>query len=99
MDFYNNIAAVAAVLMFAKFVTHRTRKGQKPGSERWLFGFHFIGVAAAAVAILVALSATADGATDSRILEWVSLGLSGLILVVDVLVDDFWYARQCRNKK
>jgi hypothetical protein len=26
-DFFNNIAAIAIVLLFAKVVTHRTRKG------------------------------------------------------------------------
>lgn len=100
MDFYNNVAAIAAVLMFAKLVTHRTRKATKYGSERRLAVVHTIGVATSAGAIVVSLIATASGAfTGLELCAWGLLGMSGLILVFDVLAADWSYANQRQGKK
>jgi hypothetical protein len=93
VDFYNNVAAIASVLMFAKLVTHRTRKA-RDRNEILLVSFHTAAVVASAGAIAVSLIATADGSADLRWLAWWLLGASGSILIVDVLVDDWAYAKQ-----
>jgi undecaprenyl pyrophosphate phosphatase UppP len=91
-DFFNNVAAIAVVLMFTKIVTHQSRKG-KPDSTRTgksdsigkRGAFHATMVIAAAGAIVVALIATEvhSEATAFYILAWVMLGVAGLVLIID----------------
>jgi peptidoglycan biosynthesis protein MviN/MurJ (putative lipid II flippase) len=54
-DFFNNVAAVAIVLILAKVVAHRTKDDRGRGRS-WR---HVIAVVTAAVATIIALAATA----------------------------------------
>ncbi len=95
-DFFNNVAAVAVVLMFAKVVTHRSRAhahAREPSNDapsgRRAF-FHGLAVVAAVVAAGVAIWATA-APPDGRFWHWFaggSLLLAGAILLVEVFFDD-----------
>jgi undecaprenyl pyrophosphate phosphatase UppP len=83
-DFFNNVAAVAVVLMFTKIVTHRSRT-DKPTSTRNVAAYHVATVIATACAIVVALIATEvqSQAIGFHILAWLALGVAGLILIID----------------
>jgi hypothetical protein len=57
-DFFNNVAAIAVVLMFAKIASHGLRKARgKPGTHA-LAALHGIAVVAALVAVTASLIAT-----------------------------------------
>ena len=67
-DFYNNVAAVAVVLMFAKVVTHRSRKAHHgPEWTSILAGFHIVAVLAAIVTVVVCLKATDSGSDTDHV--------------------------------
>jgi steroid 5-alpha reductase family enzyme len=90
-DFFNNVAAVAIVLIFAKVVAHRSRKGE---SKTWRRLSHGAAVAAAALATVAALLAT-EAAKDYRVfhwLAWIGLGVAGTAFVVEILIDDVFPA-------
>jgi uncharacterized membrane protein YhaH (DUF805 family) len=100
MEFYNNIAAVASVLLFAKLVTHRNRSGRAQRTENWWWALlHSIAVLAAACAIVLALLVTGYTSADLRHFALGLLLLSGAILIFDVLFED-WSTVKCahRNK-
>ncbi len=91
-DFFNNVAAIAVVLIFAKVYAHRSRHrgphDAEPSAPR--ARFHGLAVTAAAVAAAVALLATED-ATDRCIYHLLAGGglvISGIILVGEILHDD-----------
>jgi hypothetical protein len=87
-DFFNNIAAVCVVLLFAKFVTHRSRT--PGGRQTGVLVLHVVCVVAAAVGTVFALIATVrqSAAPGLTVTAWVSLGVAGLTLMFDVLWDD-----------
>ena len=96
-DFFNNAAAVAVVLVFTKVVTHRSRQA-KWGAKgtNTIAVLHILAVLSAVVTVVVCLRATDNQVeTDSgwRTAAWVLLGLAGLILVADDIVDSILHAR------
>jgi hypothetical protein len=96
-DFFNNVAAVAVVLMFAKVVSHRSRKARSGAVRTWvLAGFHVLAVIAATVTLFVCLKATEDPTTgtDWHNAAWTALGITGAILVIDVILDAIRHASQ-----
>jgi hypothetical protein len=87
-DFFNNIAAIAIVLLFAKVVTHRTRKGSSARGSLALL--HRVSMIGAGLAIAVSL-----WATDTRRVEpgfhtaaWWFLAAAGVGLLADTLIED-----------
>jgi steroid 5-alpha reductase family enzyme len=95
-DFYNNVAAIAAVLMFTKVVAHRSRRAAPRVRFVWL---HTFAVFVTALVIGAALLAT-DRCSDSmcfRWIAWIGLGLAVVALVGDVLEEDFARARGHRD--
>jgi hypothetical protein len=91
-DFFNNVAAIAVVLVFAKLVTHRSRVNTtRSDRERIiLFSFHLLAVVAATVAALAAIIGL-RGRSVSGVIDWLAWGgvaIAGLILVGDALVED-----------
>lgn len=83
-DFFNNVAAVAVVIMFTKAVTHRTRS-RPPVRPVALSTWHVVGVCVAVASAVVALIATATG-RDSEVfyvLAWATLMLAGATLIAD----------------
>jgi cytosine/uracil/thiamine/allantoin permease len=93
-DFFNSVASVAVVLMFAKFVTHRSRKprhGRKGTGEVVLIGCHIAAVLAALIATVASLVAVdqQDVSPYWRLAGWWGLAIAGSLLVGDVLVEDF----------
>ena len=88
-DFFNNVAAVSIVLLFAKIVSHRTRR-EPARSNTAIKMLHAVCIVAAAVGLVVGLVAT-DIKSDSlalRVLAWVALAVAGLVLIVDLLAED-----------
>jgi hypothetical protein len=90
-DFFNNVAAVSMVLIFAKFVTHRSRSGPRSGRARRIAaGLHVVCVVAAVVSLVIALAATELQSDHMllHVLAWVSLGIASAVLIGDVLWED-----------
>jgi hypothetical protein len=93
-DFFNNVAAVASVLIFAKVVSHRSRNRETQRSELQPLRafFHGLGVMAAVVAIGAALGAT-EAQADACILHgfaWGGLVVASMALIGEILIDDVW---------
>jgi protein-S-isoprenylcysteine O-methyltransferase Ste14 len=88
-DFFNSVAAVAIVLIFAKVVAHRTQdKRGGPRSAR-----HVIVVLTVTVATGIALWATAV-CKDSSPWHWWAGGLlvvAVLVFVYEIIDDDVWH--------
>ena len=91
-DFFNNVAAVASVLVFAKVVAHRShdRETRTLKPKPWRAFFHGLGVFAAVVAVGVALAATEAQADDYLLhcLAWGGLAIAGLAFVCEIYADD-----------
>lgn len=97
-DFFNNVAAIAVVLMFTKVVSHHIRK-VKRGTKwrRRLAVIHTVAVAAALIAATISLIAThcQPGGVGYHIAAWaawVFLGIAGIILLGDHVVDELAHA-------
>lgn len=91
-DFFNNVAAVAIVLIFAKVVAHRSRNGKPHTDEpkRWRAFWHVLAVLAAAVAAGAALWATEAG-SDACVFHWFAWGgliVAGAAFVAEIVIDD-----------
>lgn len=92
-DFFNNVAAIAVVLIFTKFVTRRAHKARQqpkwPGVLPWL---HIAAVSGAATAIGVSLWATDmhDTADWVRYVAWGGIATAGSFLIVDILIEEFF---------
>jgi hypothetical protein len=95
-DFYNNVAAIAAVVLFAKVVSHRFRKVPREKLGALVLAvIHGIAVLAAMLAIAVSLRATdvQSSADGYRLTAWGALGVAGVFLLIDLGVDsacDWW---------
>jgi hypothetical protein len=87
-DFFNNIAAVAVVLMFTKVVMHRSRRGTE--AKGFLATLHVITVILAGAAIAVSLWATGICTMDRSLHQaaWILLVATGVGLLVDVFIED-----------
>jgi len=85
-DFFNNVAAVAIVLIFAKVVAHRTQEGRGTCRLRR----HVIAVLTAALATFVALLATAvcNDSWPWQLLAGGFLVVAGVIFVGEIYFDD-----------
>jgi mannose-6-phosphate isomerase-like protein (cupin superfamily) len=83
------------VVLFAKFVTHRTRKGRPSPRATWL---HFLCATFAAFGLVSALIGTEleSDRFDIHGMVWVGTGVSFAILLGDVLFTD-WRARTRAN--
>ncbi|MGE2817995.1 hypothetical protein ACQI5H_23060 [Mycobacterium heidelbergense] len=84
-DFFNNVAAVAVVLMFTKVVTHRLPRGDAKALSSRNGAYHAATVIAAAMAIIVALLAT--GVRSDNPVFYITasamLGVTGMLVLVD----------------
>lgn len=95
-DFFNNVAAIAAVLMFTKVVTHRSHEVPPSGRRKQALAWvHLAAVAVASITIAASLIATQRKSTWPFLLHvaWVGLVLTGAALIVDILVDELHTAR------
>jgi hypothetical protein len=82
-DFYNDVAAICIVVLFAKFVAHGRRA--KEDHINWTI-LHGACVLLAGVGVFAALRGAEGGKSgDWYDLAWIAAGLSMSILVVDVL--------------
>jgi uncharacterized membrane protein YhdT len=92
---------VAVVLMFAKVVTHRSRKADY--DARWtliLTCLHILAVLSSVTTVAFCLLATDGRSTtgpDWHNAAWASLILAGVILVFDVILDAACDACQTTN--
>lgn len=89
-DFFNNVAAVAMVLMATKVVAHRTGKVTK--GRRWRSVLHGCAVAAAVIAIGASLWATEwqKETTVLHVIAWMGLGGATVALLIDLFIEDVW---------
>src|ERR1700757_272464 len=103
LDFFNNVAAIAVVLLFTKIVAHRSREVQpraQSTQRKTLAAFHVIAVLSAAVAAGASLiatdwqSATTCFRTAFRSVAWSGVAAASIILVVDVIIDAVHGARR-----
>jgi hypothetical protein len=88
VDFLNNAAAVCVVVLFAKFVTHRTRPSGNP--RQWHIVLHLLCIAFAAFGLVTALNG-AEAESDWWILHamvWAGTILAAGLLLTDVLSAD-----------
>jgi hypothetical protein len=83
-DFFNNVAAVAAVLMFAKVVTHHLRRELRVWPGRAAV-FHAVGVGAAVLALIVALLASDHNSAPCvvHVAAGALLAVAAAVLLVD----------------
>lgn len=100
-DFYNNVAAIAVVLMFTKVVSHRTRTApRQPKAVRRLAGVHVAAVAAATVAVAISLAATSFKLSGPGVslAAWITLGVACGLLVLDIVIDELPHLRSTRGE-
>jgi hypothetical protein len=100
-DFFNNVAAIAVVLMFTKVVAHHVRKVPRDRTGTWwLAAFHVVAVGAAAVAVGAALVVTEHESPSiaGHVFAWLGLGVTALILILDIAVDECTHAHRKRDE-
>jgi hypothetical protein len=87
-DFFNNIAAVAVVLMFTKVVMQRSRQGT--GGRRCLAVVHLATVLFAGLATAFSLWATSECNSEAWLhtTAWVCLAFAAAGLLIDVIAED-----------
>jgi hypothetical protein len=87
VDFYNNVAAIAVVLIFTKVVSHGMRKvrGKPTGVV-----LHAAVVAGAGVAAGAALIATFAGSHGwcLIVLAWAGIAIAAVSLIVDIVLEE-----------
>jgi hypothetical protein len=91
-DFFNNVAAVAVVLLFTKVVTHRSRKEESTQQDkRRLAALHVVAVLSAAVAVGFSLLATGVCWKDPwiHIAAVSALVITSAILLTDIVIEEF----------
>jgi uncharacterized membrane protein len=91
-DFFNNVAAIAVVLIFTKVFTNRSRKATKPPNHPWLVSLlHVCAVVIAAVAIGISLWATGYRCSNAHreIAAAVILALTAGLLIADIVIEEF----------
>lgn len=89
-DFFNNVAAIAVVLMFIKVVSHRSRESRAKGTLTPAV-LHVIALASAAVAIIASLIATYRQSATYGLPFFAggALLLTGVILLADIIIGEF----------
>lgn len=103
-DFFNNVAAVAVVLIFAKVVTNRSRKAKNAANEKWgLAVLHVSAVVSAAAAVGLSLWATGVCQRSSciEIAAAAALGITAVFLIVDIVIGELpesWLRRSIFGK-
>jgi hypothetical protein len=87
-DFFNNVAAVAVVLIFTKVVTNRARKAKR--DTRWLARLHVGAVVSATAAVGLSLWATGSGQRSPciAIAAAVALALTAALLIADIVIEE-----------
>jgi len=85
-DFFNNIVAIAVVLMFTKVVSHRSHKTEKPALQRTLAALHVLAVFAAAATVAMGVVATDSRFTPGPV--WLNVSYALLFLTVALLLID-----------
>jgi hypothetical protein len=85
-DFFNNVAAIAVVLMLTKVVMHRTRRGC--WGPRLLAGLHLLTMLAAGGATWISLDATHRCDPNHHQIALYLLIAAGIGLLIDLLVED-----------
>jgi len=90
-DFFNNVAAVAIVLILTKVVMHRSRRGYRGGLLSFVIVLvHVLTVLAAAGAIWISLWATDVCNMDLEWHKnaWYFLGAATALLLIDLMIED-----------
>ena len=85
-DFFNNMVAIAVVLMFTKVVSHRSHKTEKPTLQRTLAVLHVLAVFAAAATVVMGVVATDSRFTPGPV--WLNVSYGLLFLTVTFLLID-----------
>jgi hypothetical protein len=101
-DFFNNAAAVFAILIFAKFVAHRARRARqqasagqqasaRPLQKRWDLPaqLHALCVVVASTGLILAMLVTEMQWTSAWLHAWIwiALAIAGLILLGDLIFE------------
>ncbi len=92
-DFFNNVAAIAVVVMFTKVVTRRAYKARQQAKwPRLLAALHIVAVGGAVIAIGVSLWATDQHSTADwvRYVAWGGLGCAATFLIVDIVIEEYF---------
>lgn len=86
-DFFNNVAGVAVVLMFAKVVVRRTKRTEIRARHDIAHG---VAIAAALTAVTASLWATEICALGGwfHLAAWLGVGIAGIALWFDIWRDD-----------
>jgi undecaprenyl pyrophosphate phosphatase UppP len=88
-DFFNDIITVAIVIVFAKFVTHHNRHSPRTTS---IYRWHALSVGLSVLAVvlgLVGVELETDPHPSIHIVAAAAMAGGVVILLVDVLVDDW----------
>jgi hypothetical protein len=85
-DFFNNMVAIAVVLMFTKVVSHRSHKTEKPALRGTLAVLHVLAVFAAAATVGMGVVATDSRFTPEPV--WLNVSYALLFLTVAFLLID-----------
>lgn len=98
VDFFAAVVALSSVMLFTKFVTHRTRDESQPVSRR-LHCLHVFCVLASGVAAGFALYGLeiddADPPLWLHVVTYIAVAIAGLILVWDGLAGDKKRIKPC----
>jgi hypothetical protein len=95
-DFFNNVATIAGVLMFAKVASHGLRKARGKPARTLVFAIlHGVAVVFAIIAITAALIATyrPSVASDADVFAWCGVVVAALALIIDIGIEEFYDAR------
>ncbi len=105
-DFFNNVAAVAAVLLFTKVVSHAIHKNREHPVGHWLLALHVLNVLGVVVAVGVSLLATFSPDQESvsarhlHQFAWGGLVLSGITLIAALITLEYrdWQRQHKDNR-
>jgi peptidoglycan/LPS O-acetylase OafA/YrhL len=89
VDFFDSIITLSSVVLFAKFVTHRTRI--QATVTGFVHGWHIACLSLSALALVLSSGALLDGNKPPWYLHvgaGSAAGLAVIILIVDGLIDD-----------
>jgi uncharacterized membrane protein YhaH (DUF805 family) len=95
-DFFNNVAAVAIVLIFAKVVAHRMHDQDRGGMSVLLHGIAVLAAAMAATISIIGI----ESCSAWPPLHWivgVPLAAASVLLVLEILIDDVGRYRRRRR--
>ena len=92
-DFFNDVAAVAIVLIFAKVVAHRSRNGKPHTDEpkRWRAFWHVLAVLAKPQWRQALRCGRRRPVRDACVFHWFAWGgliVAGAAFVAEIVIDD-----------